>query len=72
MYVISIRKSRSFFCGLDSIHSPEFKICGCALRVFSRLHILSTAVGSYFFSYAFVFVVVVVVSRRAHTPGYVK
>ena len=38
----------------------------------SRLHILSTAVGSYFFSYAFVFVVVVVVSRRAHTPGYVK
>ena len=42
---------------------------------FSRLQILSTAVGSYFFSYAFVFVVVVVVvvvSRRAHTPGYVK
>ena len=28
------RKSRSFFGGLDSIHSLEFQICGCALRVF--------------------------------------
>ena len=39
---------------------------------FSRLHILSTAFGAYFFPTGLSFVVVVVVSRRAHTPGYVK
>lgn len=49
------RKSRSFFGGLDSLYSLEFKICGCALRVFLPTTYSFNCFWSIFFSYRFVF-----------------
>ena len=49
------RKSRSFFGGLDSLYSLEFKVCGCALRVFLPTTYSFNCFWSIFFSYRFVF-----------------